>query len=186
MYQIIKENQIFPNHVLEYRKDRYFYYVLLDGKRIASFHITINTRVGSLSVKLQDVDDLYELLENALYEEPPISIKEGYLIKEGYSHELDELKDLRSGGKNFISNFELEEKERTGIKNLKVGFNKVFGYYIEVSKGNLNLITEDMGYIRKQTLTNCERFITPLLKEKEDLIFSAEEKIINLEYELFI
>ena len=135
---------------------------------------------------IDDLDDLYELLENSLYEAPPITIKEGYLIKEGYSHELDELKDLRSGGKNFISNFELEEKERTGIKNLKVGFNKVFGYYIEVSKGNLNLITEDMGYIRKQTLTNCERFITPLLKEKEDLILSAEEKIINLEYELFI
>ncbi len=135
---------------------------------------------------IDDLDDLYELLESSLYEEPPITIKEGYLIKEGYSHELDELKDLRSGGKNFISNFELEEKERTGIKNLKVGFNKVFGYYIEVSKGNLNLITEDMGYIRKQTLTNCERFITPLLKEKEDLILSAEEKIINLEYELFI
>ena len=135
---------------------------------------------------IDDLDDLYELLENSLYETPPITIKEGYLIKEGYSHELDELKDLRSGGKNFISNFELEEKERTGIKNLKVGFNKVFGYYIEVSKGNLNLITEDMGYIRKQTLTNCERFITPLLKEKEDLILSAEEKIINLEYELFI
>ena len=135
---------------------------------------------------IDDLDDLYELLENSLYETPPITIKEGYLIKEGYSHELDELKDLRSGGKNFISNFELEEKERTGIKNLKVGFNKVFGYYIEVSKGNLNLITEDMGYNRKQTLTNCERFITPLLKEKEDLILSAEEKIINLEYELFI
>lgn len=135
---------------------------------------------------IDDLDDLYELLENSLYEAPPITIKEGYLIKEGYSRELDELKDLRSGGKNFISNFELEEKERTGIKNLKVGFNKVFGYYIEVSKGNLNLITEDMGYIRKQTLTNCERFITPLLKEKEDLILSAEEKIINLEYELFI
>lgn len=135
---------------------------------------------------IDTMDKLYELLESALYEEPPISIKEGYLIKEGYSSELDELKALRSGGKDFISKFELEEKERTGIKNLKVGFNKVFGYYIEISKGNLNLITDDMGYIRKQTLANCERFITPMLKEKEDLILSAEEKIINLEYELFI
>lgn len=135
---------------------------------------------------IDTMDKLYELLDSALYEEPPISLKEGYLIKEGYSSELDELKALRSGGKDFISKFELEEKERTGIKNLKVGFNKVFGYYIEVSKSNLELITDDMGYIRKQTLANCERFITPMLKEKEDLILSAEEKIINLEYELFI
>ena len=135
---------------------------------------------------IDTLDPLYELLSTSIYEEPPISLKEGYLIKEGYNSELDDLKTLRSGGKDFISKFELEEKERTGIKNLKVGFNKVFGYYIEVSKGNLNLITEDMGYIRKQTLANAERFITPLLKEKEDLILSAEEKIINLEYELFI
>ena len=136
--------------------------------------------------EIDALDPLYQLLETSIYEEPPIGLKEGYLIKTGYSSELDELKDLRSGGKDFISKFELEEKERTGIKNLKVGFNKVFGYYIEISKGNLGLITDDMGYIRKQTLTNCERFITPLLKEKEDLILSAEEKIINLEYELFI
>ena len=135
---------------------------------------------------IDTLDTLYDLLNTSIYEEPPIGIKEGYLIKEGYSKELDELKDLRSGGKDFISRFEIEEKERTGIKNLKVGFNKVFGYYIEISKGNLNLVTEEMGYIRKQTLANCERFITPLLKEKEDLILSAEEKIINLEYELFI
>ena len=136
--------------------------------------------------EIDPLEPLYQLLEDAIYEEPPIGLKEGYLIKKGYSKELDELKDLRSGGKDFISKFELEEKERTGIKNLKVGFNKVFGYYIEVSKGNLNLVTDDMGYIRKQTLANCERFITPLLKEKEDLILSAEEKIISLEYELFI
>ncbi|MCI6266949.1 MAG: DNA mismatch repair protein MutS [Erysipelotrichaceae bacterium] len=136
--------------------------------------------------EIDPLESLYQLLDESIYEEPPVGLKEGYLIKEGYSKELDELKDLRSGGKNFISKFELEEKERTGIKNLKIGFNKVFGYYIEISKGNLNLITDDMGYIRKQTLANCERFITPLLKEKEDLILSAEEKIINLEYELFI
>jgi len=136
--------------------------------------------------EIDTLESLYQLLENSIYEEPPISLKEGYLIKQGYSSELDELKDLRSGGKDFISKFEQEEKSRTGIKNLKVGFNKVFGYFIEISKSNLNLVTEDMGYIRKQTLANCERFITPLLKEKEDLILSAEEKIINLEYELFI
>ena len=132
------------------------------------------------------LEDLYSLLENSIYEEPPSSLKEGFLIKEGFSKELDELKDLRKGGKDFISKFESQERERTGIKGLKVGFNKVFGYYIEISKSYLQLVTEDMGYIRKQTLANCERFITPLLKEKEDLVLSAEDKIINLEYNLFI
>ena len=132
------------------------------------------------------LSDLYELLDKSIYEDAPVTLKDGYLIKEGYSEELDELKSLSRGGKDFISKFEIEERERTGIKNLKVGFNKVFGYYIEVSKGNLNLITDDMGYIRKQTLANCERFITSVLKEKEDLILSAEDKIINLEYSLFI
>ncbi|MGM9882407.1 MAG: DNA mismatch repair protein MutS [Bacilli bacterium] len=135
---------------------------------------------------IETLEDLYNLLEKSIYEEPPNSIKEGYLIKEGYSKELDELKAISKGGKDFISNFEIEERARTGIKNLKVGFNKVFGYYIEVSKGSLSLITEDMGYVRKQTLATGERFITPLLKEKEDLILSAEDKIINLEYNLFI
>jgi len=136
--------------------------------------------------KIDPIEELYDLLESSIYETPPIGLKEGYLIKENYSNELDELKELRSGGKNFISKFEREERERTGIKSLKVGFNKVFGYFIEVSKSNLNLITEDMGYIRKQTLANCERFITPILKEKEDLVLTAEEKIISLEYDLFI
>ena len=132
------------------------------------------------------LQNLYELLERSINEDAPNGLKEGYLIKEGYSKELDELKELSKGGKDFIVSFEREERERTGIKNLKVGFNKVFGYFIEVSKSNLPLIKEDMGYIRKQTLANCERFITPLLKEKEDLILSAEDKIINLEYSLFI
>ena len=136
--------------------------------------------------ELDPLESLYQLLCDSIYDDPPVGIKEGYLIKEGYSHELDELKDLRSGGKDFISKFEASERERTGIKNLKVGFNKVFGYYIEVSRGNLDLVKDEFGYIRKQTLTNCERFITPVLKEKEDMILSAEERIINLEYDLFI
>ena len=136
--------------------------------------------------ELPDVSDLYNLLNSSLYESPPPTLKEGYLIKEGYNKELDELKDLRSGGKEFISNYEQEEREKTGIKTLKVGFNKVFGYYIEISKGALSQVKEEYGYIRKQTLTNCERFINPILKEKEDLVLSAEEKIINLEYDLFI
>ena len=135
---------------------------------------------------IPDVSDLYNLLEASLYEDPPQTLKEGYLIKSGFNQELDELKDLRSGGKEFISSYEQSERERTGIKNLKVGFNKVFGYYIEISKGNLPLVKEEYGYIRKQTLANCERFINPILKEKEDLVLSAEEKIINLEYSLFL
>ena len=136
--------------------------------------------------KITTMSDLYDLLEKSIYEEPPNTIKEGYLIKDGYSSELDELKDLSRGGKDFISRFETEERERTGIKGLKVGFNKVFGYYIEISKSYLNMVIDDMGYIRKQTLANCERFINPILKEKEDLILSSEDKIINLEYNLFI
>jgi len=147
----------------------------------------INNILKQINYKqLEDISDLYNLLDSALYETPPVTLKEGYLIKQGFNQELDELKDLRSGGKEFISNYEQEEREKTGIKNLKVGFNKVFGYYIEISKGNLPLVKEEFGYIRKQTLTNCERFINPILKEKEDLVLSAEEKIINLEYELFI
>jgi DNA mismatch repair protein MutS len=131
------------------------------------------------------LDELYRLLEDSIYENPPITLKEGYLIKEGYNKELDELKSLRKGGKDFVARFENEEKERTGIKNLKVGYNRVFGYYIEVSKGQTNLVKDEYGYERKQTLANAERYISPVLKEKESLILNAEEKIIDLEYELF-
>lgn len=134
---------------------------------------------------LETLDDLYELLNNSIYEEPPISLKEGYLIKDGFNKELDELKKARAGGKDFIAKLEHEERLRTGIKNLKVGFNKVFGYYIEVSKGNKHLVKDEFNYERKQTLANSERYITPLLKEKEQLVLGAEEKIIELEYELF-
>ena len=147
----------------------------------------INNILKKINYKqIPDTNDLYSLLESAIYQDPPNTLKEGYLIKEGYNKELDTLKDMRSGGKEFISNFEQEEREKTGIKNLKVGFNKVFGYYIEISKGNLPLVKEEFGYQRKQTLANCERFINPILKEKEDIVLTAEEKIINLEYELFI
>jgi len=132
-----------------------------------------------------DLKELYTLLNNSIYENPPMSIKEGFLIKSGYNKELDELKDLRKGGKDFIAKFESEEREKTGIKNLKVGYNKVFGYFIEVSKGNIGLVKEEYGYDRKQTLANCERYISPVLKEKEALILNAEEKIIELEYNLF-
>jgi len=134
---------------------------------------------------IETLDDLYNLLEKSINPDSPIGLHEGGLIKEGYNSELDELKSIRKNSKDFILKLENEEKERTGIKNLKVGFNKVFGYYIEVSKGNLKDIKDEYGWVRKQTLANAERFITPLLKEKEDIILGAEEKIINLEYKLF-
>ena len=136
--------------------------------------------------ELEDLNDLYELLEKSVYENPPVGVKEGYLIKEGFNDELDELKSLRKGGKDFVARFETEERERTGIKTLKVGYNKVFGYYIEVSKGATNLVKDEYGYERKQTLSNCERYISPILKEKEALILNAEERIIELEYNLFV
>ena len=135
--------------------------------------------------QITDFTNLYNLLEKSIYENPPVSTKEGYLIKEKYNEELDELKTLRKGGKDFVARFETEEKERTGIKNLKVGYNRVFGYYIEISKGNTNLVKDEWGYQRKQTLANAERYISPILKEKEALILNAEEKIIELEYNLF-
>jgi DNA mismatch repair protein MutS len=160
---------------------------LLQLKKSLEVLPKINDILKSINYKeLPDVSSLYQLLVDSIYESPPVGLKEGYLIKDGFNKELDELKDLRSGGKDFISNFEIQERERTGIKNLKVGFNKVFGYYIEISKGSLQFVTEDMQYERKQTLANCERFINPFLKEKEKIILSSEEKIINLEYELFI
>ena len=136
--------------------------------------------------KLETLEELYQLLDKTILEDAPFSLHEGHLIKPGYSEGLDELKKVSSGSKDFILELEQTERERTGIKNLKVGFNKVFGYYIEVSKGQTHLVKEEYGYDRKQTLANCERFTTPLLKEKENIILGAEEKIINLEYKLFM
>ena len=136
--------------------------------------------------EINPLENLCSLLEKAIYEEPPVSIKEGSLIKDGYNEELDELKKIRSGSKDFLLQIEQDERQKTGIKNLKVGFNKIFGYYIEISKGNIPLVKEEWGYERKQTLANCERFITPLLKEKENIILGAEEKIVQLEYKLFM
>ncbi len=135
---------------------------------------------------IEVLNELYELLEKSINEDAPVTLKEGSLIKEGYSSELDELKSIRSNSKDFILKFEQEERERTGIKNLKVGYNKVFGYYIEISKSNIPLVKDEWKYDRKQTLVNCERFITPILKEKENIILGAEEKIIDLEYKLFM
>ena len=136
--------------------------------------------------EIETFDEVYSLLEKSILEDAPFTLHEGHLIKEGYNTELDELKKISSGSKDFILELEQQEKQRTGIKNMKVGFNKVFGYYIEVSKGQCNLVKDEFGYERKQTLANCERFTTPLLKEKENIILGAEEKIISLEYKLFM
>jgi DNA mismatch repair protein MutS len=138
-----------------------------------------------LANKVDTLDDIVNLIENSIVDNPPLSIKEGGLIKRGFNKDLDELYSLSEGGKEWISNLEIKERERTGIKTLRVGFNKVFGFYIEVSKGATSLIKDEYGYERKQTLTNSERYITPELKEKEALVLQAEEKIVKLEYEIF-
>ena len=144
----------------------------------------INNKLG-FDYEIASHSDIYELLDNAIAEDPPISVREGYIIKSGFNSELDELRSIRSGGKDFVASFEAKVKEETGIKNLKVGFNKVFGYYIEVPNGSKDQVKDEFNWYRKQTLTNCERYISPELKEKESLILNAEENIIDLEYNLF-
>lgn len=140
--------------------------------------------LNDINNNIDTLTEVFDVIDSSMVEDPPFTIKEGGLIKEGYSKELDDLKFSIKDGKAWISGLEAAEKERTGIKNLKVGFNKVFGYYIEVSKSNLDLIPDD--YIRKQTLVNGERFITPELKEMESLVLNAEAKINALEYSIFL
>lgn len=137
-------------------------------------------------VNINTHDNIYKLIDDAIAEDPPVTIKEGGIIKTGYNKELDELRDIRSGGKDFIASFENKLRDETGIKTLKVGYNKVFGYFIEISKGQTKLVTEDMHFERRQTLTNAERYISPELKEKEALILNAEEKITEIEYNIFL
>ena len=160
---------------------------LLQLKNSLSILPKIKEIIESLdfSYEINTHDNIYDLLDKSLAEDPPISIREGGIIKEHYNPDLDELRLIRSGGKDFVARFEAKVKEETGIKNLKVGFNKVFGYYIEVPNGSKNLIKDEFNFQRKQTLTNCERYISPELKEKEALILNAEENIMNLEYDLF-
>lgn len=136
-----------------------------------------------LNDDIHDLGEVYDLINRAIVDEPPFTIKEGGVIKEGYSAELDELKDSIKDAQLWIAQLEGKERERTGIKNLKVGFNKVFGYYLEITKSYYDMIPDN--YIRKQTLTNAERFITPELKEMESLVLNAETKINLMEYELF-
>ena len=131
-----------------------------------------------------ELKDIFDLIDASIVEEPPISIKEGGIIKTGYNEELDELREITVNGKDWISNLQAKEREATGIKNLKIGFNKVFGYYLEVTKSYLKDVPDN--YIRKQTLANCERYVTPELKEMEAKILNADEQIMKLEYELFL
>ncbi|WP_299092213.1 DNA mismatch repair protein MutS [uncultured Metabacillus sp.] len=138
-----------------------------------------------LSERLDPCEDLTKLLERAIVENPPLSVKEGNIINDGYHDVLDQYRDASRNGKTWIAQLEQQERQRTGIKSLKIGYNRVFGYYIEVTRANLHLLQEGM-YERKQTLTNAERFITPELKEKETLILEAEEKSVELEYQLFV
>ena len=138
----------------------------------------------NLYLSLDELNDIHDLIEQAIIEDPPITITEGGIIKLGYNEEVDELKNATLEGKNWLIQLEAKEKEDTGIKNLKVGFNKVFGYFFEVTKSYLNLVPD--RYIRKQTLANCERYITEELNELESKILGAETKVVDLEYKLFI
>jgi len=134
--------------------------------------------------QLDSCEEVVDLIERAIEDNPPLSIKDGNIIKDGYNSELDQYRDAMRNGKSWIAQLEKQEREKTGIKSLKIGYNRVFGYYIEVTRANLHLLQEGQ-YERKQTLTNAERFITPELKEKEALILQAEEKSVELEYQLF-
>ena len=133
---------------------------------------------------MDDLRDLYTLLESAIVEEPPLAMKEGGIIKDGYNEDVDHFREAKTKGKSWLAELEAEEREKTGIRNLKIKYNKVFGYYLEVTNSYKDMVPE--YYTRKQTLTNAERYITPRLKELEDMILGAEDKLYALEYELFV
>ena len=138
--------------------------------------------------EFQSIDpcrELYDMIEGAIIDNPPLTLKDGGVFVEGYNEELDQVREIGKNGKNWILELENKERERTGVKSLKIGYNRVFGYYIEVTKTNLDSIKDEFGYVRKQTLTNAERFITQELKDKEDAIVHAQERSIRLEAELF-
>lgn len=148
-----------------------------------SLSICKNLYLRSISEDISEFSDLRKLIEKSIFDSPPITLREGGIIKDGYSNDVDELRRISTKSKDFISELELKERNRTGISSLKVGYNRIFGYYIEVTKANLHMVPED--YIRKQTLVGGERFITPELKEYESKILGAEEKLKNLEYQIF-
>ena len=173
-------------------------YKAANPRDLIAFHISLS-KLEPIRVALQEfkskqlltihdeidpLTDLKDLIEAAIVDDPPIAVKEGGIIKEGFSEEADRLRAAKTEGRQWLADLEAQEKERTGIKNLKIRFNKVFGYYIEVTNSFLSLVPED--YIRKQTLTGGERFTTDKLKEMENTILGAEDKLYNLEYELFV
>jgi len=148
---------------------------------ITECHADLNKRIHS---QIDNLEDIYELIDKSINDDPPVALKEGGIIKTGFNEEVDRLRRAGTEGKNWVASIESSEREKTGIKNLKVGFNRVFGYYIEVTKSYYSLVPQ--SYIRKQTLANCERYITQELKEIEETILGAEEKVIELEYEIFL
>jgi DNA mismatch repair protein MutS len=149
-------------------------------KLLAASHCPLIKKIGTA---IPEFIDLADLIDFSISENPPVNAKDGGVIRRGYNKEVDELRSISVSGKDFIAKLESEEKERTGISSLKVGFNRIFGYYIEITKANLHIVPDD--YIRKQTLANCERFITPDLKEYETKVLGAEDRLKELEYELF-
>ncbi|NWF51533.1 MAG: DNA mismatch repair protein MutS, partial [Nitrospirae bacterium] len=148
-----------------------------------ALYSTKNMFLNFISEEISEFIELRELIEKSIVDNPPLNLREGGIIKNGYNRDVDELRDISIKGKDFISELETKERKRTGISSLKVGYNRVFGYYIEVTKPNLHMVPDD--YIRKQTLVGGERFITPELKEYEDKILGAEVKLKNLEYQIF-
>ena len=153
--------------------------------KVKSILAGLNSKLmRKIYLELDDLKDIYDTLDKSIIENPAISIKEGNIIKEGLNTEIDELRRAKAHGKEWIATLENDEKSITGIRSLKVGYNRVFGYYIEITKANIGLIPEGR-YIRKQTLSNAERYITPELKEMEEKILGAEEKLVNIEYEVF-
>lgn len=144
---------------------------------------TDNNDLKKIGYEIDDLEDIYLLIDKSIDENPPITVKEGGLIKSGFNPKLDEFRESSLKGKEWLSNLELEEKNKTGIKNLKIGYNRIAGYYLEVTKSNLSLVPD--YYIRKQTLANSERYYTEELKNMESKILGAEEKSLNMEYEIF-
>jgi DNA mismatch repair protein MutS len=153
---------------------------------IEKLHSLNNDHTTFLATEIDALEEFYQLLQKAITDDPPLTIKEGGIIKEGYHKELDEIKNSALNLKTWLDELAEKERERTGIKKLKIGYNRVFGYYIEVPKGQIENVKEEFGYTRKQTLSNSERYITEELKEKETIILTSEDKAIKLEYDLFI
>ncbi len=147
---------------------------------LAGFHSALLTQIQA---EMDPLSDIYDLIKSSIAEEPPISVRDGGILKSGFHEEIDKLREARTNGKTWLAELEEKEREKTGIKNLKIKYNKVFGYYLEVTNSYKNMVPDT--YVRKQTLTNAERFITPELKELEDMILGAEDKLTALEYECF-